>query len=116
MFSSHVVVFCGDGHAIFDVHTGNNVNYTEDDKRTITLEDHVWIGYQSFLLPKTHVKSGSIIGARSLTNKEYPNNCIIAGSPAKVIKKDVAWGREPLMLNVDELDTLDYITTTQELS
>ena len=48
------------------------------------------------------VGSGSIIGARDLVKKKYPNNCILAGIPAKVIRKDVGWSREINCYDIDD--------------
>ncbi|WP_400228321.1 acyltransferase [Methanomethylophilus alvi] len=112
MFSTEVIIFNGDGHAIFDLNTGKNMNYTNPEKLSINIGDHVWFGYGSFILAKTNIGSGSILGAKSLTNKSFPNNCILAGSPAKMIKSDVNWSRNPLYLNVDEIPFQEYNAKT----
>lgn len=31
------------------------------------------------------------IGANSLVNKDVPDNCMVGGVPAKVIKPEIAW-------------------------
>lgn len=92
----------GDGHSIFDVHTGKNINSTEDinKNRKIVVGDHVWIGMNTIILYNTEICDGSIIGAGSLVKGRIPNNCIATGVPAKVIKRDIAWSRKE---NADEL-------------
>ncbi len=57
----------------------------------ITIGDHVWIGAKSTILKNTHIGSGAIIGAGSVVTKDVPERCVVAGAPAKVIKKDVDW-------------------------
>lgn len=37
------------------------------------------------ILKGVHVGNNVIIGANSLVNKDIPNNCVVAGNPARVI-------------------------------
>ncbi len=96
MFATNNQIRTDDSHAIYDVKTGQRLNYPKD----IILGDHVWVAYGATLLGGTKIGSGSIIGAYSLVKKEFPNNCIIAGIPAKLIKKDIFWER-PNLLNME---------------
>lgn len=95
MVSSNVVFWSGDGHSIFDVNTGKNINsvYSEQKLRNnaIFVDEHVWLGDWSMLLHGTSIGSGSIVGAKALVKKEYPTNCSIGGNPSKLIREDVAW-------------------------
>lgn len=86
-----VKIICGDGHSVFDVDSGKNLNSGEDACNKIVLEKHVWIGEDVTLLQGTHIGKDSIIGTRSLVNKTYPANCIIAGMPAKIRKTNRTW-------------------------
>ena len=65
---------------------------TPPNKRTliskpIIIENNVWIGEQSVIMPGVTIGEGSIIGANSVVLGNIPRNCIAVGSPAKVIKK-----------------------------
>lgn len=95
MISRQTFYQSNDGHAIFDVKTGENINSTPEISRTrkIKIGDHVWIGQSAIVLYNTDVGNGSIIGAGSLVKGRFPNNCTIAGVPAKVVKRDIAWSR-----------------------
>ncbi|WP_202594345.1 DapH/DapD/GlmU-related protein [Oceanobacillus massiliensis] len=55
-------------------------------KRTL-IEDNVWIGAGSRILGGTIIRSGSIIAAGAVVKNEIPNNVIVGGVPAKVIKE-----------------------------
>lgn len=55
--------------------------------------DHVWCGGECFIMSNTMIESGSIIGYKSTVKGNYANNVEIAGIPAKIIRKDVAWFR-----------------------
>lgn len=94
MFASENQVRADDGHPIFDVHTGKRVNVSRD----ITIGNHVWLARGAVLLGGAHVGDGSVIGYGSIVTKAIPNNCIAAGIPAKVIRRDVAWERPHLSL------------------
>lgn len=54
--------------------------------KPIVIEDGVWIGTNSTILPGVTIGKNSIIGANSLVNKDVPANVVVAGNPAKVIK------------------------------
>ena len=83
-----------DGHPIFDVRTGLRINTS----KPITVGNHVWLGIESVLLGGASLGSGSVVGARALVTKPFPNNCIVAGVPARVIRTDIAWERPHLSL------------------
>jgi len=48
-----------------------------------------FIGAGAIILPGVKVGDNVIVGAGSLVNKDVPNNTIVAGNPAKVIKSDI---------------------------
>ena len=53
----------------------------------IVIEDDVWIGSNCTISKGVYIGQGSIIGANSFVNKSVPPFSIVAGVPAKVIKK-----------------------------
>lgn len=96
MFSRYVFLYSSDSHSMFDVETGENLNSTSEQylqRSKIVLGDHVWIGVRATILYDTVVENGSIIGANSLVKGKFPNNCMVAGNPAKIIRRNVAWSR-----------------------
>jgi acetyltransferase-like isoleucine patch superfamily enzyme len=94
MFASENQVRADDGHPIFDVRTGQRVNVARD----ITIGDHVWLGRFSTVLGGVTIGEGSVIGYASVVTRDVPNNCVAAGSPAKVVRRDIAWERPHLSL------------------
>lgn len=58
------------------------------------------------VLSNSEIGDGSIIGANSVVTKKFPNNCVVAGNPAKLLRKDVAWDREE-----DNSDLIDWKET-----
>lgn len=53
----------------------------------VIIGKNVWIGENVVILPGVQIGDGSIIGAGSIVTKNIDNNCIVAGNPARVIKK-----------------------------
>lgn len=62
-------------------------------KKDVILGDHVWIGMGVAILQGSRIGDHSIVGAKSLVNKEFGENVMLAGSPAQVIRQDVDWDR-----------------------
>ena len=94
MFSWDVVILAHDGHLIWTI-DGKSINNTSGERnKSIILGDHIWIGGETAILPNTKIGDGVICGYRSLVKGNYPNNCIVCGAPAKIIKKNIAWSRQ----------------------
>lgn len=55
-------------------------------KGGIVIGKNVWIGEQTCILSGSTVGDNCIIGAGSIVNSSFPDNVIIAGVPAKIIK------------------------------
>jgi acetyltransferase-like isoleucine patch superfamily enzyme len=88
MFSSDVKLDACDAHSIYSVITGEEINRTKD----IIIGDHVWFGRFAKVLGGS-VGTGSVLGMCALTTKHFPNNCIIAGSPGRIVKRHISWER-----------------------
>ncbi len=52
----------------------------------VIIEDDVWIGVRSIILPGVRICRGSIIAAGAVVTKDIPPFSIVAGVPAKIIK------------------------------
>lgn len=55
-------------------------------KGPVVIEDNVWIGEKSSILPGVHIGRCAIIGAGSVVTKDIPAYAVVGGNPAKVIK------------------------------
>ena len=58
---------------------------------SVVIGDHVWIGCNTTILKGTRIGSNCIIGANSLVKGVFPDNCLIAGNPARIVKNSVSW-------------------------
>jgi acetyltransferase-like isoleucine patch superfamily enzyme len=59
----------------------------DSSPRPIHIGRNVWIGFDSCVLPGVTIGEGSIIGARSVVFEDVPPFTVVAGNPARVIKK-----------------------------
>src|SRR5690606_37571054 len=59
---------------------------------------HVWLARRSVCLGGTRIGAGSVVGFGSIVKGRFPNNVVIAGSPARVVRKDIAWERPHLSM------------------
>lgn len=66
-------------------------DYTRADlpllKPPIVIKDQAWVCADAFVGPGVTVGEGAIVGARAVAMKDIPPWAIVAGNPAKFIKK-----------------------------
>ena len=55
--------------------------------KPVKIGKNVWIGADCTILPGVTIGENSVIGAGSVVTKNVPDNVIVAGNPAKVIKE-----------------------------
>jgi len=55
--------------------------------KDIIVGEDVWIGTAAILLPGVTIHEGAVIAAGAVITKDVPPDCVVAGVPAKVIKK-----------------------------
>lgn len=67
----------------------HNHNYTQSGfvSKRVIIEDDVWIGANAVLLPGVTIGKGAVIAAGSVVNKDVDPRTVVAGVPAKVIKR-----------------------------
>lgn len=53
---------------------------------TVTIGDNVWIGGSSVINPGITVGNNSVIASGSVVTKSVPENVLVGGNPAKIIK------------------------------
>ena len=54
--------------------------------KSIIINDDVWIGAHSVILPGVTIGKGAVIGAGSVVTSNIPEYAVAVGVPAKVIK------------------------------
>lgn len=90
LFSSEIVFRTGDSHSILDL-DGNRINPSQD----IVIGDHVWLGHRVLINKGVQIAKNNIVGTAAVVTKSIPDtNSVIAGVPAKVVKKNIDWRAE----------------------
>lgn len=71
-------------------------------KGDTVIGDGAWIGMRAMLMPGIHIGEGAIIATGAIVTKDVPPYAIVAGSPAKLVKKrfDDATIKELLALKI----------------
>lgn len=80
--SSGVTIRDSDNHAI---------NGNTRISAPIFIEDHVWIGLNATILKGVRIGQGAVVAAGAVVTADVPENSLVGGVPAKVIKQDIAW-------------------------
>jgi maltose O-acetyltransferase len=53
----------------------------------VTIGDNVWIGANATICPGVTLGDNVVVGAGAVVTKDFPNNVVIGGVPAKILKK-----------------------------
>lgn len=80
----HVIV-SGLNHDYQDIKT--NASKQSYITKIISINDNVWIGANSIILPGVHIGEHCMIGAGSVVTKNIPSYSVAVGNPARVIKR-----------------------------
>lgn len=76
--------------------TALNHNFSDTNKRIdeqgvstnpVTIEDDVWVGANAVILPGVTIGEHCVVAAGAVVTKDVPPHSLVAGVPAKVIKK-----------------------------
>lgn len=55
-------------------------------KGGVKIGNNVWIGDKATILPGVTIGNGCIVAANSVVTKSVPDNCVVAGVPAIIVK------------------------------
>lgn len=79
------IVLSGLNHGYRDIQTP--IFRQKEERKAIVIEDDVWVGANSFIAAGVTVGRHSVVAAGSVVTKDVPPYTIVAGNPAKVIKR-----------------------------
>lgn len=80
--SSGVTIRDSDNHAI-----NGNAKVTAP----IVIGDHVWIGLNATILKGVRIGNGAVVAAGAVVTADVPENTLVGGVPAKVLKENITW-------------------------
>jgi acetyltransferase-like isoleucine patch superfamily enzyme len=66
----------------------------------VVIGQGAFIGFNSIVLPNVTVGRNAVVGAHSVVTRDVPDYCVVAGNPARIIKRynfeTRSWDREDL--------------------
>lgn len=94
ILSYNIQIFTTDTHPIFDLQTNKLINNTQS---IVHIGKNSWVCANAILLKGTDISKETIVGNASVVTKKFnDSNCIIAGNPAKIVKKNIYWHGGPI--------------------
>lgn len=81
MLGNHCYLMDSDWHDIYDR------NIIVGHARPVVLEENVWVGDSAIICKGVRVGRNSVIGAGSVVRRNVPANTVVAGNPARVVRK-----------------------------
>lgn len=86
--TSDIYITSTDSHSIINKNTGKRIN----PSLSVKLGNHVWIGHRVSILKGVEIGNDCIVGGGSILTRAFlQDNVILAGTPAKIIKKNISW-------------------------
>ncbi len=55
--------------------------------KPVVIDDDVWIGANAVILPGVTIGKHCVVAAGAVVTKDVPDNCMVGGVPAKILKK-----------------------------
>ena len=68
-------------------YSNDNWRWKHAARAPVVIEDNVWIGQYATILKGVTIGKGAIVATRAVVTKNVPPYTIVAGNPAKVVKK-----------------------------
>jgi acetyltransferase-like isoleucine patch superfamily enzyme len=102
LFSTDIIIRTTDHHSIIDLQSLERINAPQD----VTIGRHVWVGQDCAISKGATIGDGAIIGTRSLVTSAVPKAELWAGSPARMLRRNVSWVPSHPDANPDEVAAL----------
>jgi len=79
--AAYTIIFDSDYHQVTD-------HFSEEGKTgAVIIKDNVWIATRCMILKGVTIGENSVVAAGAVVTKNVPPNCVVAGMPAKVIRR-----------------------------
>ncbi|MFW3413304.1 acyltransferase [Aliarcobacter butzleri] len=89
LIASNIEIRNNDGHSIFE--NDKLINPSSN----IHISSNVWICQNVKILKGVNIGANSVIALNALVSSgKYQDNVILAGIPAKIIKRNISWNKE----------------------
>jgi acetyltransferase-like isoleucine patch superfamily enzyme len=86
LIAGNTQIFDNNGHDLLLENPQKRLN-SKAISKPVVVNDNVWIGANSIILPGVSIGEGSVIAAGSVVVNNVPSFCLVGGNPAKIIRK-----------------------------
>jgi serine acetyltransferase len=76
-----------DGHPLEYQKRRDNFPPEKDSVKPVKIGNDVWVGRSAFILKGVTIGDRSVVGAGSIVIEDMPADCVVAGNPARVVKR-----------------------------
>lgn len=78
-----------DSHSILNKN-GERINWCKN----IEIHDHVWVGANAVFLKGSKIGKDCVVSYGAIVTKDFiETECVIAGCPAKIVKREINWDK-----------------------
>jgi len=86
LIAANCQIMDSNGHELSFPDVENRI-FTQDTPKEIEIDNNVWIGANTLVLPGVKIGEGSVISANSVVIKDIPSMVVAGGNPAVIIKR-----------------------------
>lgn len=95
MIAHGVQIFDNDTHPVEVKHRlqdqqiifkGDNASRPQIKRMPVLIGDYAWIGFNSIIMKGVRIGNNSIVAAGSVVTRDVPENTIVAGNPANIVR------------------------------
>jgi acetyltransferase-like isoleucine patch superfamily enzyme len=90
--AGNVWIFDSPGHPADPAARMAGLPPADDEVKPVVIEDNVWIGRGAIIMPGVTVGQNSIVVASAVVMSDVPANTMVAGNPARLLRKLGATG------------------------
>lgn len=86
LFSNSIEIHTTDYHKLYSDNDCYNI------PQDVHIGSHTWVGLRTLIMKGVNLAPNTVVGANSVVTKSYDeSNVVLAGIPAKIVKKNVEW-------------------------
>jgi acetyltransferase-like isoleucine patch superfamily enzyme len=87
LFGNRISIFGYDLHPVDPIKRRDGESPAKEDIRPVVIKDDAWIGSNTTILKGIVIGEAAIVAAGSVVTEDVPSFNIVAGNPAKVVKR-----------------------------